>query len=79
MKQQVEKICLAGMLVAVTMMASIGAQAEPMCGPGEYWDGDYCIADQGPMEPVSAPEPTTLALLSLGLVGLGITRRKKRA
>jgi hypothetical protein len=46
-----------------------------------YWDGPT-----GPMYgwavrdgDVAVPEPTTLALLSLGLVGLGFTRRRMKA
>ena len=34
------------------------------------WEGDISM-------PVNVPEPTTLALLSLGLAGIGIGRRKK--
>jgi len=37
--------------------------------------GDYQLTFSG-VDLVSVPEPGTLALLGLGLLGLGLTRRK---
>jgi hypothetical protein len=45
-------------------------------GTGAKWNGLSNIAVVSRGTPV--PEPTTLALLGMGLVGLGLTRRRKK-
>ena len=44
----------------------------------EYWNG-FTVGIQGTAQEVGLPEPASLALLGLGLAGLGFGRRKKRA
>ena len=41
--------------------------------PNGRFDGSYSLV----ADSVSIPEPGTLALISLGLLGLGLSRRKK--
>jgi hypothetical protein len=46
-------------------------------GPGDDGDNDYALAGLR-IAPQSVPEPTTLALLSIGFIGIGAARKLKK-
>ncbi|MFT5718314.1 MAG: hypothetical protein ACI9T7_002521 [Oleiphilaceae bacterium] len=46
---------------------------------GDFWVGDSTLTVQTADAPTPVSEPGTLALLGLGLAGLGFTRRKAKA
>jgi PEP-CTERM motif len=60
-----------------------GASSESRANSGRTWGGEALISSNGEQQlaygtdPV--PEPTTLALLTGGLIGLSVVRRRKRS
>lgn len=62
-----KKLLLAGMV-----LLSATANADIACPQGQVWDGDYCV----PVQTGTIPEPTSMALLAIGAVGVAVSRRK---
>jgi len=49
---------------------------EPAAGPGTYCPAGGCSFFSLTIRQTAVPEPGTIALLGLGLLGLGVTRRR---
>ena len=81
MKQFKKLLCTWVLVIAASAMAS-GAHALLFTGgdDGEYTFTELLNYDGGgdSKEEVPVPEPGTIALLGLGLVGLGIARGKRK-
>ena len=61
---------------ALTSFSSSGISYVELLQPSDFWG--YLIDDLS-FEATSVPEPGTLALLGIGLLGMGAARRRKKA
>lgn len=82
MKRFKKLLCSWVLLVAASVMVS-GAHASLLTGgdDGEYTFPeliDYDGGKESPDDSVTVPEPGTIALLGLGLVGIGMAKGKRR-
>ena len=51
---------------------------EDLYGGGDLDYNDFKLVLTNVVDPIAAPEPATLALFGIGLVGLGFARRKRK-
>lgn len=70
MKRTIERTVLTGLLAVMAASTAHMAYAD-------YCDIEDCSSVPTDMT-IDVPEPTVLALVSLGLAGIGFSRRKKK-
>ena len=72
-----DSVLALGLLVQAGTSFDLGfyAGSEQICGDSQY---DNCEFYVSKIEFSSVPEPSTIALLGLGLAGIGIARRRKQ-
>ncbi len=68
-----------GVSDAILAQAALDYQSYNHAGSAAYFSTPSGLGGQSQMAPIPAPEPASLAALSLGLIGLAARRRRARA